>query len=199
VTTVHDARDFPDVDEAQLLFEEARRRRRRRLWVIAVASVAALSVGTWVVVDSGGGARVGTHPATRSLVGLPADHRSYKPCPGSAEVGSATSPDGLPAQVSRTDDLALAVNDARNMLRGQYLGFTHRVSGLPDRSDVKTIRVGPGGGYVWTRDSTGQVEVVPVKNYGLYVYLNSSLACPTGGWARFVDGGFQVTFLAPTA
>ena len=60
---------------------------------------------------------------------------------------------------SRTNDLAFVVFVARNMVRGPYLGFTHRIAQLPDRSAVKDIRVGPGGGYVWTRGTSGQVRL----------------------------------------
>ena len=98
---------------------------------------------------------------------------------------------------SRTDDLQFVVAVARNMIRGPNLGFTHRVAQLPVRSAVKDIRVGPGGGYVWTRGTSGQIEVAHVENYGIYVYLTSVSQCPSGGWARWADGGVQVTFLAP--
>jgi hypothetical protein len=97
---------------------------------------------------------------------------------------------------SRTNDLAFVVFVARNMARGPYLGFTHRIAQLPVRRAVKDIRVGPGGGYVWTRGTSGQVEVRHTKNYGIYVYLTTTSQCPSGGWARLADGGVQVTFLA---
>ncbi len=65
MTTVHDARDFPDVDEAQLLFEEARRRRRRR-WLVAVIAVATLAlVGTVAGFVATGGVK-GTAPYSPS-------------------------------------------------------------------------------------------------------------------------------------
>ncbi len=98
---------------------------------------------------------------------------------------------------SRTNDLPFVVSVAQRMVRGPYLGFTHRIEQLPVRSAVKDIRVGPGGGYVWTRATSGQVKVEHVKNYGIYVYLTSASRCPSGGWARLANGGVQVTFLAP--
>ena len=61
----------------------------------------------------------------------------------------------------------------------------------------RTSAWGPGGGYVWTRGTSGQVEVKHTKNYGIYVYLTTTSQCPSGGWARLADGGVQVTFLAP--
>jgi hypothetical protein len=85
------------------------------------------------------------------------------------------------------------------MVRGPYLGFTHRITQLPERSAVKDIRVGPGGGYVWARGTSGLVQVEHVANYGIYIYLASVSRCPSGGWARLVSGGIQVTFLAPTS
>jgi hypothetical protein len=84
------------------------------------------------------------------------------------------------------------------MATGPYFGFTHRIAALPDRAAVKAIRVGPGGGYVWTQDPSGQIEVSRVRNYGIYVYLDKSSDCPIGGWARMADSGVQVTFLALT-
>jgi hypothetical protein len=98
---------------------------------------------------------------------------------------------------SRTNDLTFVVSVAQNMARGRYLGFTHRIAQLPARSAVKTIRVGPGGGYVWARGTSGQIEITHVKNYGIYVYLSSASQCPSGGWARLANGGVQVTFLSP--
>ena len=98
---------------------------------------------------------------------------------------------------SRTSDLPFVVSVARNMARGPDLGFTHRIGPLPPRSAVTDIRVGPGGGYAWTRGTSGQIEVDHVKNYGISVYLTSPSHCPSGGWARWADGGVQVTFLAP--
>ena len=69
--------------------------------------------------------------------------------------------------------------------------------GLPSRLDVKAIRVGPGGGYAWTRDPAGQSKVVKINNYGIYIYLKASSDCPDNGWARWAANGVQVTFLAP--
>ncbi len=187
-----------DVQRADALFPEARRRRRRR-WVTGLVALGALVSGTYAFVSANGngGAKTSGQVAGPSLVGLLPNNSSYRDCPGSAHVGPATSPDGLPAQVSRTDDLAFALRDAKSMATGPYLGLTHPFARLPDGKEVKAIRVGPGGGYVWTRDTSGQVEVVHVKDYGIYVYLRASSDCPKGGLARLSDGGFQVTFLAP--
>jgi len=189
-------------EDPQALIEEAKRHRRHRRWFTAcvVALVVAVSLGVYAGISwsSGGGPSKGTPTAAaRSLVGLPANNNAYRECPGSARVGPASSPDGLPAMASRTNDLAFVVFVARNMARGPYLGFTHRIVQLPLRSTVKDIRVGPGGGYVWTRGTSGQVEVRHIKNYGIYVYLTTASQCPSGGWARLADGGVQVTFLAP--
>ena len=189
-------------EDAQALIEEARRHRRRRRWITAgvIVLTVALFLGIFAVFTSGGG---GGHPTaagrvTQSpLVGLPAYNSAYEACPGSAEVGPQTSSDGLPAKASATTDLAFVTFDAKSMERGPYLGFPHRFPGLPDSAAVRAIRIGPGGGYVWTRNSSGQVEVVHVKNYGIYVYLRTASRCPFGGWARLSDGGVQVTFLAP--
>jgi hypothetical protein len=188
-----------DIQGAEALFPEARRRRRRR-WITGFVALVALSSGTYAFVSgigNGGGVKTSGSLTGSSLLGLPVDNRSYRDCPGSAQVGPATSPDGLPARVSRTDDLAFVKFVAKGMATGPYLGLTHPLAGLPDRKEVKAIRVGPGGGYVWTRDSSGQVEVVHVMNYGIYVYLTASSDCPSGGLARLSDGGVQVTFLAP--
>src|ERR1039458_5113347 len=188
-------------EDAQALIEEAKRHRRRRRWLTAgvVALVAAGALGVLAVVSWGdGGGRVNGAPrvASSPLVGLPANNNTYDECIGSAKVGPATSADGLPAKVSGTEDLKVT-SVARNMASGPYLGFTHWIAGLPDRRAVRAIRVGPGGGYVWTRDPSGQVEVVHVKNYGIYVYLSTASQCPNGGWVRLADNGVQVTFLAP--
>jgi hypothetical protein len=200
--TVLDSVPTVQSQDPQALIEEARRHKRRRRWFTAgvVLLVVAVSLGVYAGVSwkNGGGPPSGAPTAAApSLVGLIANNDAYRECPGSALVGPATSPDGLPALVSRTNDLAFVVSVARNMVRGPYLGFTHQIAQLPARSAVKDIRVGPGGGYVWTRGNAGQVEVRHVKNYGIYVYLTTASQCPSGGWARWADGGVQVTFLAP--
>jgi hypothetical protein len=184
------------------LIEEAKRHRRRRRWWTAgvVLLVAAVFLGIFAFVSwgVGGGRPIGAGRTTPApLVGLPVYNSTYDECLGSAKVGPATSADGLPAKVSGTEDLAYVTSVARNMASGPYLGFTHRIAGLPDRHAVRAIRVGPGGGYVWTRVPSGQVEVVHVKNYGIYVYLSTASQCPNGGWVRWADNGVQVTFLAP--
>ena len=189
-------------EDPQALIEEAKRHRRRRRWRTAgvVVLVVAVALGVYAGVSSsgGGGPSKGTPTAVApSLAGLIANNSAYRECPGSAHVGPATSPDGLPAMASRTNDFTFVVFVAQNMARGPYLGFTHRVAQLPARSAVKDIRVGLGGGYVWTRGTSGEIEVEHVKNYGIYVYLTSASQCPSGGWARLADGGVQVTFLAP--
>jgi hypothetical protein len=200
--TIVDSAPKAQPEDAQALIEEAKRHRRRRRWLTAgvVALVAAVSLGVLAAISwGGGGGRVNGAPrmASSPLVGLPANNNTYDECIGSAKVGPATSADGLPAKVSGTEDLAYVTSVERNMGSGPYLGFTHRIAGLPDRRAVRAIRVGPGGGYVWTRDPSGQVEVVHVKNYGIYVYLSTASQCPNGGWVRLADNGVQVTFLAP--
>jgi hypothetical protein len=199
MTIVDSIRTAP-AEDLQALIEEAKRHRRHRRWFTAgvVALLVAVSLGLFAGVSwSGGGgpSRGARNPDAPSLVGMTAN--AYRACPGSARVGPATSPDGLPASASRTNDLAFVASVAQNMARGRYLGFTHQIATLPLRSTVKDIRVGPGGGYVWTRGSSGLVEVDRVKNYGIDVYLNSASQCPSGGWARWADSGVQVTFLAP--
>ena len=200
--TIVDSEPTVKAEDQQALIHEAKRHRRHRRWftACALAVVVAVALGVYAGVSwrSGGGAANGTHPVTASsLVGLIANNNAYRECPGSARVGPATSPDGLPALASRTNDLPFVVSVARNMARGHHLGFTRRIAQLPVRSAVKDIRVGPGGGYVWTRESSGQIDVEHVKNYGVYVYLTSASQCPIGGWSRWADGGVQVTFLAP--
>lgn len=200
--TILDSVPMVQAENLQALIEEAKRHRRHRRWftTCVVALVVAVSLGFYAGLSwSGvGGSSKGTHTATApSLVGLVANTNAYRECPGSARVGPATSPDGLPAMASRTNNLGFVVFVARSMARGPYLGFTHRIAQLPIRSAVKDIRVGPGGGYVWTRGTSGQVEVRHTKNYGIYVYLTTTSQCPSGGWARLADGGVQVTFLAP--
>ena len=200
--TVLDSVPTVQAQDPQALIEEARRHKRRRRWFTAgvVSLVVAVSLGVYAGVSwkSGGGLPSGAPTAAApSLVGLIANNNAYRECPGSALVGPATSPDGLPALASRTNDLPFVVSVARNMARGHHLGFTRRIAQLPVRSAVKDIRVGPGGGYVWTRGSSGQIDVEHVKNYGVYVYLTSASQCPIGGWSRWADGGVQVTFLAP--
>ena len=202
--TFVDSEPIVRAEDQHALIEEAKRHRRHRRWITAwvLASVVAVSVGVYAGVSwsTGGGSSNGTPPAsTHSLVGLIATTNAYRECPGSARVGSATSPDGLPALASRTNDLSFVVSVAQTMARGPFLGFTHRIAQLPRRSAVKDVRVGPGGGYVWTRASSGQIKVEHAKNYGIYVYLRSTSQCPVGGWARLVDSGVQVTFLAPTS
>jgi hypothetical protein len=189
-------------EDPHALIEEAKRHRRHRRWVTAgvVALIVAMSLGVYAGVSwSGGGgpSKGAPPPVAPSIVGLMANNSVYRECPGSALVGPATSPDGLPAMANRTNDLAFVVFVAQNMARGPYLGFTHRIARLPVRSAVKDIRVGPGGGYVWARGTSGQIKVEHVQNYGIYVYLTAASRCPTGGWARWADGGVQVTFLAP--
>ena len=189
-------------EDPRALREEAKRHRRHRRWFTAcvVALVIALAVGIYAGISwstrSGPSKGVPT-AATPSLVGLIANNTGYRECSGSARVGPVTSPDGLPALASRTNDLPFVVSVAQNMARGPYLGFTHRIAQLPARRAVRYVRVGPGGGYVWTRAASGQIEVEHVENYGIFVYLTSASQCPHGGWARLADGGIQVTFLAP--
>jgi hypothetical protein len=200
--TIVDSEPTVQAKDQHALIEEARRHRRRRRWFTAcvVTLAVALSLGVYAGVSWRLGDRPsnGTSSASApSLVGLIANNNAYRKCPGSARVGPATSSDGLPALASRTNVLPFVVSVAQNMARGHNLGFTHRIGQLPVRSAVKDIRVGPGGGYVWTRASSGQVDVEHVKNYGIYVYLTSASQCPIGGWARLADGGVQVTFLAP--
>jgi hypothetical protein len=199
--TIVDSEPAVQAEDHHALIEEAKRHRRHRRWFTAcvIAFVVAVSLGVYAGVSwsTGGGPSNGTPPAAApSLVGLIANNNAYRECPGSARVGPATSPDGLPALASRTNDLPFVVSVAQNMARGRYLGFTHRIAQLPVRSAVRDIRVGPGGGYVWTRGPSGQIDVEHVKNYGVYVYLTSVSQCPIGGWARWADGGVQVTFLA---
>ena len=98
-------------EDPQALIEEAKRHRRHRRWFTAcvVALVVAVSLGVYAGISwsSGGGPSKGTPTAAaRSLVGLPANNSAYRECPGSARVGPATSPDGLPAMTSRTNDLS---------------------------------------------------------------------------------------------
>lgn len=200
--TIVDSELTVQADDPQALIEEAKRHRRHRRWVTVflIALMVAVSLGLYAGISwtSGGGpAKDAPTSAAPSLVGLIADNNAYRGCPGSARVGPATSPDGLPALASRTNDLLFVVSVAQNMARGSYLGFTHRIAQLPVRKAVRDIRVGPGGGYVWTRASSGEIEVEQVKNYGIYVYLTSASQCPSGGWARLADNGVQVTFLAP--
>src|ERR1700722_1240843 len=188
-------------EDPQALIDEAKRHRRHRRWFTAcvVALVAAVSLGVFAGVSwrRGGGPSGNPTAAGPSLVGLIANNNAYRECSGSARVGPATSPDGLPALASRTNDLPFVISVAQNLARGPYLGFTHRITQLPGRSGVKDVRVGPGGGYVWTREISGQIEVEHVHNYGIYVYLTSASRCPDSGWARWADSGVQVTFLAP--
>jgi hypothetical protein len=200
MTIVDSIRTSPAKDQ-QALIEEAKRHRRHRRWFTAgvVALLVAVALGLFAGVSwSGGGAtsKGARTAAAPSLSGLTANN-AYRACPGSARVGPATSPDGLPAFASRTNDLPFVASVAQNMARGPYLGFTHQIAKLPLRNAVKYIRVGPGGGYVWTRGTSGLVEVDHVKNYGIDVYLTSASQCPSGGWARWADSGVQVTFLAP--
>ena len=105
-------------EDPQALIEEAERHRRHRRWFTAcvVALMVAVSLGVYAGISwsSGGGPSKGTPTAAaRSLVGLPANNSAYRECPGSARVGPATSPDGLPAMTSRTNDLAFVVFVAR--------------------------------------------------------------------------------------
>jgi hypothetical protein len=199
VTIVDSLRTAP-AEVQQALIEEAKRHRRRRRWfragVVMLLVTVSLALFAGVSWNDGGTSKDARTTATPSLVGLTANN-AYRACPGSARVGPATSPDGLPASASRTNDLTFVASVAQNMSRGPYLGFTHQIAKLPLRSAVKDIRVGPGGGYVWTRGTTGQVEVDHVKNYGIDVSLTSASQCPSGGWARWADNGVQVTFLAP--
>src|ERR1700688_550967 len=159
--TILDATSKAHADNAQALIEEARRHQRgRRRWMAgAVVLAAVLSWGTYAIVSGtgGGGLHAPGQVAAPLLVGLLANSRSYRDCPGSAQVGPATSADGLPAEVSRTDDLSFVKVVAKNMTSSPYLGFTHRIVGMPDYRGVSAIRVGPGGGYVWTRNPSGQV------------------------------------------
>jgi hypothetical protein len=200
--TILDSVPTAQAEEPQALIEEAKRHRRHRRWftacAIALIAVVLLGVYAGVSWSGGGGPSKGVPGATApSLVGVTANNDASRACPGSARVGPATSPDGLPAMASRTNDLTFVMSVAQNMARGPYLGFTHQIAQLPARSAVKAIRVGSGGGYVWARGTSGQIEVKHVKNYGIYVYLTSASQCPSGGWARLANGGVQVTFLSP--
>jgi hypothetical protein len=193
-------RDLPG--DVLALIEEAKRHRRRRRWFTAtvVLLVPAISLGVFAVVSwnrSSGHPNGAGQVSSSRLVGLLPHNDAYEACPGSARVGPETAPDGLPAKGSRTNNVAFVTFVAKNMDHGRYLGFTHRVVGLPDRGSVIAIRVGPGGGYVWKRISSHRVGVVHVKNYGIYVYLRMASQCPHGGWVRMSDDGVQVTFLAP--
>ena len=200
--TIVDSEPTVQAEDPHALIKEAERHRRRRRWftacVIALVVAVALGIYAGFSWSSGRGPSKGASTAAASpLVGLIANNNAYRECPGSARVGPATSPDGLPALASRTNDLPFVVFVAQNMARGPYLGFTHRIAQLPVRSAVKEVRVGPGGGYVWTRRTSGQIEVEHVKNYGIFVYLTAASECPSGGWARLANSGVQVTFLAP--
>jgi hypothetical protein len=189
-------------EDPRALIEEAKRHKRHRRWFTACVSALVVVMALGLYAGISWSSRTGPSKgvptaATPSLVGLIANNNAYRECPGSARVGPATSPDGLPALASRTNDLPFVVFVAQNMARGPYLGFTHRIARLPVQRAVRYVRVGPGGGYVWTRSASGQIEVEHVKNYGIFVYLTSASQCPYGGWARLADGGIQVTFLAP--
>jgi len=200
--TILDSVSTAQAEDPQALIEEAKRHRRHRRWftacVIALMAFVLLGVYAGVSWSGGGGPSKGVPTANApSLVGLTANNNAYRACSGSARVGPATSPDGLPAMASRTNDLPFVVSVAQNMARGPYLGFTHRIAQLPVRSAIKNIRVGPGGGYVWSRGISGQIGIEHIKNYGIYVYLTSASQCPSGGWARWADNGVQITFLQP--
>jgi hypothetical protein len=183
------------------LIEEARRHKRHRRLVTAgvVALIVAMSLGVYVGVSlSGGGPSKGAPTAAApSLVGLLANNGAYMECPGSAHVGPGDSPDLLPQDISRTDDLSFVESVAEEMTDGAYLGLTHPLAGLPLGRDVSAVRVVPGGGWVSSRGASGQIRVIPEKNYGIYVYLKAAARCPTGGWVRLVNNGVQVTFLRP--
>jgi hypothetical protein len=184
--------------DAQALFEEARRRRRRRRQTIGVVGVVLLVVTPLIVAaTSYGKPGVAHRNATPRLLGLLANKGAYVECPGSAHVGPQSAPDFLPAAISGTDNLSFVVSVAEEMTDGSYLGLTHQVAGLPVGRDVRAVRVAPGGGWVWSRSASGQIRVIPVKNYGIYVYLKETARCPTGGWVRLVNNGVQVTFLMP--
>ena len=200
--TIVDSEPTVQAEDPHALIEEAKRHRRHRRWFTAcvIALVVALALGIYAGFSwsSGGEPSKGASTAAASsLVGLIANSNAYRECPGSARVGPTTSTDGLPALASQTNDLPFVISVAQNMAHGPYLGFTHRITQLPVRSAVKEVRVGPGGGYVWTRGTSGQIEVEHVHNYGIYVYLTSASQCPSGGWVRWANGGVQVTFLAP--
>jgi hypothetical protein len=185
-------------DDSQALFEEARRRRQRR-WAVGVVATIVVLAGTaaLVVVTRGGNSSVAPRITSPHPFGLLVNNGAYAECTGSAHVGEGTSPDGLPADASGTDNLSFVERVAENMATGPYLGFTHQITALPARRNVRAVRVGPGGGWVWSRSASGQVRVIPVKDYGIYVYLRAASQCPTGGWTRWTANGVQVTFLAP--
>ena len=191
--------DWPTTgnSDAHALIQEAKRRRRRRRRTIAIGTVIAVTaVSGYLLFRTGGPPRPALHPRTPSIVGVLPNARAYRSCPGSAQVGPKSAPDFLPAASSQTGNLALAVNQARALMRANY-GFTHSVAQLPSHSHVEAVRVVPGAMYVWTKAASGQVRVIHIKNYGIDVYLKAAADCPTGGWVRMVANGFQVTFLAP--
>ena len=140
--TILDSVPMVEAENPRALIEEAKRHRRRRRWftTCVVALVVAVSLGFYAGLSwSGvGGPSKGT-PILRLLhrwLAWSRNTNAYRECPGSARVGPATSPDGLPAMASRTNNVGFVVFVARSMARGPYLGFTHRIVAIanPQRS-----------------------------------------------------------------
>ncbi len=124
-------------------------------------------------------------PVASTTTSLWVTHGHLTTCPGTLTITVSTSPDALPAATSHSDDPARV----RDVVRANAARIRS------DYTNVVSVDVGPGGGYVWDRTSGGSIVVRAVTNYGISVRLQSLTACPSGSQLYRSYDGIPVTFV----
>lgn len=144
MTIVTSPPEQPQIDEAQLLFKEARQRRRRR-WLVAGVAVTVAIAGVIIV-----GVSLGTRPPVQP----PA---SRAPTATAPPTRSVTGPAGTP-QVAWVDNLG-------QLHIGDISGFTQRVVAQAD-ADPTTPLVTAGSRVFWVRSQKANPDgtVTPIPS-----------------------------------